>query len=133
MKIKYGYCKKCQKSLFNFKHHEMAWCNSCNNSAVDIEEFYSRIIGDAEIREGEISDLIEGIRESFVWTSNYDKDMRRIEPVQKVLKDLDTDHILNILNYLTDREVIHDSTRRSINIMVNELKYRHGKKKSMGI
>jgi hypothetical protein len=132
MRIRYGYCKSCQKSLFNFKHHEMTWC-SCNKSAIDIEELYSRIIGDAEIREGEIQNLIEGIREQFVWTSNYDKDMRRIEPVERFLKDLDTDHILNILNYLTDREIIHDSTRRSINIMVNELKYRHGKQKSMGI
>jgi len=110
----------------------MTWC-SCNKSAVDIEELYSRIIGDAEIREGEIQNLIEDIREQFVWTSNYDKDMKRIDPVEKFLKDLDTDHILNILNYLTDREVIHDSTRRSINIMVNELKYRYGKQKSMGI
>ena len=132
MRIRYGYCKSCQKSLFNFKHHEMTWC-SCNKSAVDIEELYSRIIGDAEIREGEIQNLIEDIREQFVWTSNYDKDMKRIDPVEKFLKDLDTDHILNILNYLTDREVIHDSTRRSINIMVNELKYRYGKQKSMGI
>jgi hypothetical protein len=131
MKIRYGFCKTCQRELFNFKHHEMAWC-TCAKSAVDIEELYSRIIGDAEIREGEIQNLIEGIREQFVWTSNYDKNMRRIEPVEKFLKDLDTDHILNILNYLTDREIIHDSTRRSINIMVNELKYRYGKK-SLGI
>ncbi len=127
MKIKYGYCKKCQKSLFNFKHHEMAWCNSCNNSAVDIEEFYSRIIGDAEIREGEISDLIEGIRESFVWTSNYDKDMKRIEPVQKLLKDLDTNHILKIIDYLSAKDVLTVSTARSINVMVNELVYRYAK------
>ena len=127
MKIKYGYCKKCQKSLFNFKHHEMAWCNSCYNSAVDIEEFYSRIIGDAEIREGEISDLIEGIRESFVWTSNYDKNMKRIEPVQKLLKDLDTNHILKIIDYLSAKDVLTVSTARSINVMVNELVYRYAK------
>jgi hypothetical protein len=132
MRIKYGYCKTCQKDLFNFKHHEMSWC-SCGKSAVDIEELYSRTTGDAEIREGEIQNLIESIREVFTWTSNYDKDMQRTEPVQRFLKDLDTDHILNILNYLTDREIIYDSTRRSINIMVNELKYRHGKQKSMGL
>lgn len=126
MKIKYGICTDCNKKIFNFKHHEMSWC-SCNKSAVDIEELYSRTIGNAEIREDEISDIIEEIREVFTWTSNYDKDIRRIEPVQRLLKGLDTDHILNILNYLTDREVIHDSTRRSINIMLNELKYRDEK------
>ena len=125
MKIKYGHCKNCQKDLFNFKHHEMGWCTSCNTSGIDIEDMYSRTIGNAEIREGEISTLIEGIRNSFTWTSNYDENMNRIEPVNKLLKDLDTDHIINILNYLTDRQVIHDSTRRSINIMVNELKYRN--------
>jgi hypothetical protein len=46
---------------------------------------YSRTIGNAEIREGEISSLIEGIRDSFTWTSNYDKDMKRTESVNKLL------------------------------------------------
>jgi hypothetical protein len=127
MKIKYGYCKSCQKSLFNFKHHEMAWCSSCNKSAVDIEEFYSRTIGDAEVREGEISDLIEGIRESFVWTSNYDKNMKRIEPVERLLKDLEYTHILKIIDYLSAKDVLTVGTARSINVMVNELVYRYAK------
>lgn len=127
MKIKYGYCKSCQKSLFNFKHHEMAWCTSCNKSAVDIEEFYSRITGDAEVREGEISDLIEGIRESFVWTSNYDKNMKRIEPVERLLKDLEYTHILKIIDYLSAKDVLTVGTARSINVMVNELVYRYAK------
>lgn len=126
MKIRYGYCKNCQKDIFNFKHHEMAWC-SCNKSAIDIEEFYSRVIGDAEIREGEISDLIEGIRESFVWTSNYDKDMKRIEPVERLLKDLDYNHILKIIDYLSAKDVLTVGTARSINVMVNELVYRYAK------
>lgn len=128
MKIRYGYCKSCQKDLHNFRHHEMAWC-SCGKSAVDIEEFYSRTIGDAEIREGEISDLIEGIREQFTWTSNYDKDMKRIPPVERLLKDLDTDHILSIITYLTES----NNNPRTINIMASELKYRYEKQKSLGI
>lgn len=128
MKIKYGYCKSCQKSLFNFKHHEMAWCTSCNKSAIDIEELYSRTIGDAEIREGEISDLIEGIREQFTWTSNYDKDMKRIPPVERLLKDLDTDHILSIITYLTES----NNNPRTINLMASELKYRY-EQKSLGL
>lgn len=127
MKIRYGYCKNCQKELFNFKHHEMAWCTSCNKSAVDIEEFYSRAIGDVEIREGNISDLIEGIRESFVWTSNYDKDMRRTEPVERLLKDLEYTHILKIIDYLSTKDVLTVGTARSINVMVNELVYRYAK------
>ena len=127
MKIRYGHCKTCQKDIFNFKHHEMAWCNSCNSSGVDIEEFYSRITGNAEIREGEISDLIEGIRESFVWTSNYDKDMKRIEPVERLLKDLDYDHILKIIDYLSTKDVLTVGTARAINVMVNELVYRYAK------
>ena len=128
MKIKYGFCKSCQKSLFNFKHHEMAWCTSCNKSAIDIEELYSRTIGDAEIREGEISDLIEGIREQFTWTSNYDKNMKRIPPVERLLKDLDTDHILSIITYLTES----NNNPRTINLMASELKYRY-EQKSLGI
>lgn len=131
MKIRYGYCKNCQKELFNFKHHEMAWCLSCNKSGVDIEEFYSRAIGDVEIREGNISDLIEGIRESFVWTSNYDKDMRRTEPVERLLKDLEYTHILKIIDYLSTKDVLTVGTARSINVMVNELVYRYAK--SLGI
>jgi hypothetical protein len=105
----------------------MAWCTSCNKSAVDIEEFYSRAIGDVEIREGEISDLIEGIRESFVWTSNYDKNMKRIKPVERLLKDLDYDHILKIIDYLSAKDVLTVGTARAINVMVNELVYRYAK------
>jgi hypothetical protein len=122
MKIRYGHCKNCQKDIFNFKNHEMTWC-SCNKSAIDIEELYSRTIGDAEIREGEISDLIEGIREQFTWTSNYDKDMKRIPPVERLLKDLDTDHILSIITYLTES----NNNPRTINLMASELKYRYEK------
>jgi hypothetical protein len=136
MKIRYGYCKNCQKYLFNFKHHEMAWCTSCNKSAVDIEEFYSRAIGDVEIREGEISDLIGYIREQFVWTSNYDKNMKRIEPVERLLKDLDYDHILKIIDYLSTKDVLTVGTARTINVMVNELVYRYieyNAKASMGL
>ena len=130
MKIKYGYCKNCQKDLHDFRHHQMTWCTSCNKSGVDIEEFYSRTIGDAEIREGEISDLIEGIREQFIWTSNYDKNMKRIPAVEKLLKDLDTDHILNIITYLTES----NNNPRTINLMASELKYRYEQnKKSLGI
>ena len=132
MKIRYGHCKNCQKDLFNFKHHEMGWCTSCNTSGIDIEDMYSRTIGNAEIREGEISTLIEGIRDSFTWTSNYDKEMNRTEPVNKLLKDLDTDHIINIIDYLVGRDSIQEATRRSISIMANELKYRHGQK-SLGL
>ena len=128
MKIKYGYCKTCQTSLHSFKSHDMAWCTTCNNSGVDIEDLYSRTIGNAEIREGEISSLIEGIREQFTWTSNYDKNMNRTEPVNKLLKDLDTDHIINIIDYLVGRDSIQEATRRSISVMANELKYRHEKR-----
>jgi hypothetical protein len=106
----------------------MAWCTTCNNSGVDIEDLYSRTIGNAEIREGEISSLIEGIREQFTWTSNYDKNMNRTEPVNKLLKDLDTDHIINIIDYLVGRDSIQEATRRSISVMANELKYRHEKR-----
>ena len=128
MKIKYGYCKTCQTSLHNFKHHEMAWCSTCNKSGVDIEDLYSRTIGDAEIREGEIYDLIEDIREQFTWTSNYDKNMKRIPPVEKLLKNLDSDHILNIITYLTES----NNNPRTINLMASELKYRH-EQKSLGL
>ena len=128
MKIRYGFCKSCQKSLFNFKHHEMAWCTSCNNSGIDVEDLYTRIIGNAEMREGEIQDLIEEIREIFTWTSLYDKDMRRIEPTERLLKDLDTEHILNIIKHLSEA----NGNPRTINIMSCELLYRHGKK-SLGI
>jgi len=105
----------------------MAWCSTCNSSGVDIEDLYSRTIGNAEVREGEISDLIEEIREVFTWTSLYDKDMQRIKPVSKLLKDLDTDHIINIILHLSETS----SNPKTINIMASELKYRH--EKGLGI
>lgn len=129
MKIKYGYCKTCQKDIFNFRHHEMGWCTGCNKSGIDVEDLYCRIVGNAEVKQGEIEDLIEEIRECFRWTSLYDKDMKRIDPVEKLLKDLDTDHIINIIKHLSEA----NGSSRTINIMSCELEYRHGKQKSLGI
>jgi hypothetical protein len=106
----------------------MIWCTTCNNSGVDIEDLYSRTIGNAEVVEGEISDLITEIREIFTWTSLYDRNMNRIVPTSKLLKDLDANHILNIILHLTEI----NGNPRTINIMASELKYRH-EQKGLGI
>lgn len=46
-----------------------------------------------------ITDAIVWIREQFTWTSNFDKDMNRIEPVKRLLKDLDDNHVEKLIDY----------------------------------
>jgi hypothetical protein len=66
MKIKYGYCKDCEQNFFNFEHHNMGWCR-CGNSGVDIEDLYTRAVGNVEIRDSEISEVIEDIKKEQEW------------------------------------------------------------------
>lgn len=80
------------------------------------------------LTEAEISDVIQDIREQYKWGVNYDKDMNKLPETKYVLlKDLDTEHILNIITYILNRipKIINYNNKMTIEIFVEELKYRH--------
>lgn len=61
------------------------------------------------------------MREVYTWTSYYDKDKNRLAtPVIKFIKDLDTDHVENIIEHLHGKEEHRDW----LELMQEELKFR---------
>lgn len=93
---------KTGKKLFSFHNHHY---NSEDGVAIDGGfSSYIRVIGDAELKKDSISSLIEDIRNQFTWGQNYDKDGNRLSQTKiALLKDLDSNHILGILKYFTER------------------------------
>lgn len=61
------------------------------------------------------------MREVYTWTSYYDKDKNRLTtPIIKFIKDLDTDHVENIIEHLHGKEEHRDW----LELMQEELKFR---------
>ncbi len=56
------------------------------------------------IKEAEISELIKDIRKQFTWIKRYNKQNKLLKtPIKALLKDLDTNHIVGILKYFTEK------------------------------
>lgn len=84
------------------------------------------------LTEAEISDVIQDIREQYKWGVNYDKNMNKLPETKYVLlKDLDTTHIFNIITYILNRipKIINYNNKVTIEVFVEELKYRHSQGK----
>lgn len=115
------------KKLFSFFRHDY---NMAENIFIDGGFEYTRTNG--KVQYDFIANLIEDIREQFRWGKNYDKNGNRLEETEYILlKDIKTDHIINILIYFTNRLI--DTTVISIQwkayhlFFLEELKYRHEK------
>jgi hypothetical protein len=114
MKIKYLDCLGKHK-LFSFYTHDYKEYTDLKGNyfmidggQVDYQRYSHPILkrkkNESPIKEVEISEVIEDIREQFKWTKRFDKDNRLLkEPVRAYLKDLESDHILGILKYFTDK------------------------------
>lgn len=85
--------------LFSFSRHDFQM-----NGTAFIDGGFDYIQTNREIQYAEISDIIEDIRKQFEWVSVLDSTRKfREVPVTKMLFELDTDHILNIIEHLVDR------------------------------
>jgi len=127
--VKINYIEKDGVKLFSFHRHDFQ--QFAEGEFIDGGWDYTRIGGDVKIGSGKISDLIEDIRKQFLWTSVLDKNEKlRDKSESKLLKDLDTDHILSILIYITEKSLVANdlnskqwiATRL---ILLAELKYRY--------
>lgn len=122
-----NYIEKNYKKLFSFFQHDFQQFDS----GEFIDGGFAYINSNTEVKSGEIKDLIEDIREQFLWTSIFDKNSVRLkEPVQKLLKDLETSHIKRII------PILHNSTNPSlqqIEIFASELLYRYEKERKVKI
>ena len=111
--------------MFSFFRHDFR--KSEDGSFIDGGFDYIRT--NREVHHAEISDVIEDIRKNFYWTSVYDVNGKPIQPKQKCLKDLDTDHIINIMAHfanLFDNQLFKFTQQWKIthNIFLAELQYR---------
>lgn len=132
MNITYAICNKCKKHLFSFHRHDFNTCG-CGNG-IDGGVDYYKLTGDVLTVTSNIKDIIEEIREYFIWGKNYDKDMNRLLQTEFiVLKNMNTDHIIAILIYFTNRlyeySNITNEWKQSHLIFLEELNYRYKNKK----
>jgi hypothetical protein len=89
------------KKLFSFHRHDFKLEEGVG---IDGGFDYTRIIGNPELRTDNLSNVIESVREQFVWGRNYDKENNRLDKTEYILlKNLDTDHIVAILKYFTEK------------------------------
>ena len=93
------------------------------------------IVGNAIIYSGKISNLIDKIREDFIWGQRYTKTGKLLPKTKYIkLKKVKTDHIYGILTYIWNnrRDMLQklDSSQITIfYIFVYELIYRSELKK----
>lgn len=102
--MKINYVENKNGKLFSFFRHDFKSDTDKEGNYIMIDGGfdYSRYSG--KLKSGEIKDLIGDIREQFTWGQNYDKQMNRLpKTIYKKLKDLETNHIVGILIYFTEK------------------------------
>lgn len=122
-----NYIEQNGKKLFSFGRHDYKEFE--DGSFIDGGLDYIRT--NTEVKHDRIKNLIEDIREQFVWTSVLDKNNELLEkPIKRLLKDMSNDHIKNTTRYLKNKienQPKHFSFEYWIfyfEILLNELKYR---------
>jgi len=123
-----SYIEKDGVKLFSFHRYDYQKFES--GEFIDGGFDYTRFSG--ELKTDTIWNLIGDIREQFKWGQNYDIANNRLpETKYQLLKDLDSDHILGILIYFTQKllppEVIQTQWKAYHLIFLYELKYRNEK------
>lgn len=116
------------RKLFSFRTHDYKM-----DEGVFIDGGLDYTRTNTQVYNDEIVNLIEDIREQFLWGRNYDKDNNLLKETEYILlKDLTTDHIIAILIYFTKSLTI-DQTISNYwicyhLIFLHELKYRYENK-----
>lgn len=126
MIIRYLDCDGKNKLFSWYGHDYKTWTDPETNKFYMIDGGqggYNRFSGGLP-KEDTLENLIKEIREDYKWGKNFDKDGNKLEKTEWVLlKDLETDHIYRIIEYLVERlDKLSDST--AFYIMLQELVYR---------
>lgn len=102
--MKIQYVENKNGKLFSFSVHDYKddEDNEGNYVMIDGGFSYNRYSGD--LKRGTIFDLMEDIREQFIWGKNYDENNNRLPKTEWILlKDMTTSHISGVLRYFTER------------------------------
>ncbi len=91
-------CNYCKEILISHYRHDFKMCK-CGKVGIDGGTFYLRRVGVGYTENSVIDDgKFETQREVCEWGKNYDKRGRLLKKTKWIkIKDLDTDHIYNIL------------------------------------
>lgn len=137
MKIHYLKCLDNHKLFSFFRHHYNHYIDSDKNEYfIDGGVDYYRYGGKGKIEETEIKNVIENIREQFIWGQCYDKEGAKLEFVKHCkLKDLETDHIYGIISHFIEPLTVDlgitnpmtEELKQTLLILTEELKYRNKK------
>lgn len=85
------------------------------------------VIDNPQVWNDEESDILRAQElppeEYLFWTSNYDEDMQPINPIRRLVKDMDEEHIKAILNdnYLGNYHVSKDYLLAFYNTLISKL------------
>jgi hypothetical protein len=127
--MKINYVENKNGKLFSFNRHDYHSDKDDEGNFVMIDGGFSYIRYSGELKSDEVSNLIGEIRNKFIWGSIFDESGNlRDEVVYNKLKDLETNHIYNILKYFT--ETLHEDDLLTIEwkithlIFIEELIYR---------
>lgn len=99
-----GYVENKNGKLFSFNRHDYKENIDDDDNYIMIDGGfdYNRISG--ELKRGTIFDLMEDIREQFIWGKNYDENNNRLPKTEWILlKDMTTSHISGVLRYFTEQ------------------------------
>lgn len=107
MKIKYVENVLDGTKLFSTNRHDYKEYKDKDDNYMMIDggfDYYRYSVDDkvSFLRESSLEEVIGSLRGSFKWGRNYDKDMNKLLETEYILlKDLERDHIYNILKYFT--------------------------------
>ena len=135
--MKIPYVENGNGKLFSFSRHDYKDDTDKDGNYVMIVGFgsgYLRYSG--ELKHDEIGNILPFIREKFIWGKNLDKNGNILPKTEYVkLKDLGTDHIINILSYFNNfaYNILEENNKAEISkefftkqeIFVQELKFRY--------
>jgi hypothetical protein len=102
--MKISYVENNNGKLFSFSRHNYKENkdNDGNYVMIDGGFDYNRYSG--RLKEGEIKDLMEDIRNQFTWGQNYDENNNKLPKTEyRLLKDLSISHISGIIRYFIEK------------------------------
>ena len=102
-----NYVENKNGKLFSFHRHDYKQNEDDEKNYIMIDGGFDYTRFSGELKEGEIKDLMNNIREQFTWGKNYDENNKKLPQTEYLLlKDMTTSHISGVLRYFTEQLTI---------------------------
>ena len=105
-----NYVENKNGKLFSFYRHDFKENIDDENNHIMIDGGFDYTRFSGELKSDKIINLINDIREQFIWGNNYDKNKKKLSQTKYLLlKDITTSHICGVLKYFTESLIINQS------------------------